>query len=151
MNRFIYIIFCLICPLFSHSQIIVNEIFADNGECCLDDFDETEDFVELINLSSEPIDLAGYFFGDENGGSTIPYDSPELTTIPSGGVLVLWFDNEEEQGPLHIDAKLNNSGETIIGVNPDGNTIIEIAFGPQYEDISYAAIPDGQSFDDGWE
>ena len=151
MKQFIHILFFLFCPVFTFSQIIVNEIFADNGECCVDDFDETEDFVELINLSSEPIDLAGYFFGDENGGSTIPSGSPELTTVPSGGVILLWFDNDEEQGPLHIDAKLNNSGETIIGVNPDGNIIIEITFGSQYEDISYAAIPDGQSFDNGWE
>ena len=151
MTKFLYIIFLLFIPFFGFSQILVNEIFADNGECCLDDFGEQEDFVEIINLSSESIDLAGYYFGDLNGGTTITDDSPELTTIPSGGLLVLWYDKDEDQGPLHIDAKLNNSGETIIGINPDGNTIIEIIYGPQYEDISYAAVPDGQSFDDGWE
>ena len=151
MKKFLYIIFLLFIPFFGFSQILVNEIFADNGECCSDDFGEQEDFVEIINLSSESINLAGYYFGDLNGGTTITDDSPELTTIPSGGLLVLWYDKDEDQGPLHIDAKLNNSGETIIGVNPDGNTIIEITYGSQYEDISYVSVPDGQSFDDGWD
>ena len=151
MKQIIYLLFLLLIPFNVTSQILVNEIFADNGTCCLDDFDEEEDFVEIINLSSQSVDLAGYYFGDLNGGSTIPDGFPELTTIPPGELLVLWYDNDEEQGPLHIGAKLSNNGETIIGINPDGNTIIEIIYGPQYEDISYASLPDGQSFDNGWD
>ena len=126
MKQFTYIIFFIFFPFLSFSQILVNEFFADNGECCFEEYGELEDFVEIINLSSEPVDIAGYYFGDLNGGTTITSDSPEITTIPSGGILVLWFDKDEDQGPLHIDAKLNNAGETIIGMNPDGDTIIEI-------------------------
>ena len=151
MKQIIYLLFLLLLPFNLTSQILVNEIFADNGTCCLDDFDEEEDFLEIINLSNQPIDLAGYYFGDLNGGSTIPAGFPETTTIQPGGILVLWFDNDEEQGPLHIGAKLSNNGETIIGINPDGDTIIDITYGPQYEDISYASLPDGQSFDNGWD
>ena len=151
MKQIIYLLFLLLLPFNLTSQILVNEIFADNGTCCLDDFDEEEDFLEIINLSNQSIDLAGYYFGDLNGGSTIPAGFPETTTIQSGGILVLWYDNDEEQGPLHIGAKLRKNGETIIGINPDGDTIIEITYGPQYEDISYASLPDGQSFDNGWD
>ena len=109
----------------------------------MDDFNETEDFLELINLGPSPIDLAGYFFGDQDGGTTIQSGSPEITTISSGGVLVLWYDNDPDQGPLHIEAKLNNDGENIIGIDPEGNTIIDIVYGAQSEDVSYIALPDG--------
>ena len=140
----------LLFPLYTISQIQINEIFADNGSCCLDDFGEPEDFVEIINLSADPINLAGYYFGDLNGGTIIDEASPELTIVPSGGLKVLWFDEDEEQGLFHIDAKLNNSGENIICVNPNGDTIINIQFSSQYEDISFASIPDGQLFNDNW-
>ena len=66
MKESLYIFFLLALPFCGFSQILVNEIFADNGECCLDDYDEAEDFIEIINLSSDPIDLAGYYFGDLN-------------------------------------------------------------------------------------
>ena len=132
------------------AQIQVNEIFADNGDCCFDEFLETEDFVELINTGEFPIDLAGYYFGDQNGGSVIPSGFPELTTISAGSVLVLWFDKDLDQGPLHIDAKLNNNGETIVGMDINGDTIIDINYGPQSEDVSFGSLPDGLPFSNEW-
>ncbi|MBE37333.1 MAG: hypothetical protein CMP50_01545 [Flavobacteriales bacterium] len=141
----------LFVPFLIFSQIQINEIFADNGDCCLDDSLETEDFIELINIGNSPIDLAGYYFGDQDGGSTIPSGYPALTTISAGDFLLLWFDNDLEQGPLHIDAKLNNDGETIVAYDSEGNTVINVTYGPQIEDVSFAAFPDGQVYDDGWE
>ena len=148
MRYYLYLFIAI--PIISFSQIQVNEFLADNGECCLDDSLETEDFVELINLGSAPVNIAGYYFGDQDGGSTIPSGYPEMTTISSGQVLLLWFDNDPEQGPLHIDAKLNNDGETILGLNADGDTIINISYPAQIEDVSYAAFPDGSTYNTGW-
>ena len=141
----------LLVPFLIFAQIQINEIFADNGDCCLDDSLETEDFLELINVGPSPIDLAGYYFGDQDGGSVIPSGYPELTTISSGGLLLLWFDKDLEQGPLHIDAKLNNSGETIVGLDTEENIIINITYGSQSEDVSFASFPDGEIYDSGWE
>ena len=104
-------------PVFLIGQIQVNEIFADNGDCCLDNYLETEDFVELINMGDAPINLSGYYFGDQDEGSFIPGGAPEETTIGAGQVLLLWFDKDMDQGPLHIDSKLNNNGETISTYN----------------------------------
>jgi len=139
-----------ILPVLVFSQIQLNEIFADNGDCCLDEFSETEDFIELINTGESPVDLAGYYFGDQDGGSVIPAGSPEITTVSSGETFVLWFDQDLEQGALHVDAKLNNDGETILGINIDGDTIINTSYGPQSEDVSFASFPDGSIYDVGW-
>ena len=149
MKRFIYIF--LILPFFSFAQIQINEFLADNDNCCLDDFGETEDFVEIINLSGQPLDISGYYFGDLNGGTTIESEDASQTIIPTGGTQVLWFDKDVEQGLFHIDAKLNSEGENIICINPVGDTIINLSFGPQYEDISFASFPDGQIYDDSWD
>jgi hypothetical protein len=151
MIRLLLCFVVFLCPIFIFSQIQINEIFADNGDCCLDDSLETEDFLELINVGSSPIDLAGYYFGDQDGGSVIPSGYPEITTISAGGLLLLWFDQDLEQGPLHIDAKLNNDGETIIGLDLEGNTIIDATYGSQSEDVSFASFPDGETYDSGWE
>ena len=148
MRYYLYLFIAI--PIISFSQIQVNEIFADNGECCLDDSLETEDFLEIINTGSAPVNIAGYYFGDQDGGSIIPSGYPEITTISSGQVLLLWYDNDPEQGPLHIDAKLNNDGETILGINTDGDTIININYTAQIEDVSYAAFPDGSIYNVGW-
>ncbi len=150
MKNFLFYVFFAGIFSCAVAQIQVNEFFADNGDCCLDDFNETEDFLELINLGPSPIDLAGYFFGDQDGGTTIQSGYPEITTISSGGVLVLWYDNDPDQGPLHIEAKLNNDGENIIGIDPEGNTIIDIVYGAQSEDVSFIALPDGATYDEGW-
>ena len=131
-------------------QIQINEIFADNGSCCLDESLESEDFLEIINIGPSPIDIAGYYFGDQDGGSIIPSGFPEITTLSSGEILLLWFDADPEQGPLHIDAKLNNDGENILAQDLNGNTIIDVTYGPQTEDVSFAAFPDGQPYSDGW-
>ena len=148
MKLYIYLLFI---PLITFSQIQINEFISDNGDCCLDNFGEAEDFVEIINLSPESIDLAGYYFGDLNGGTVISNTDADLTIIPTGGLKVLWFDKDLEQGLLHIDAKLNNNGESIICINPNGDTIINITYSAQYEDVSFASFPDGQIFDLDWD
>ena len=150
MIRNICLLFFLF-PALIFSQIQINELFADNGDCCLDDALETEDFVEIINLGSAPVDISGYYFGDQDGGSVIPSGYAEETTISSGGLLVIWFDQDLDQGPLHVDAKLNNDGENLIIIDSSGQTIVDILFGEQSEDISFAAFPDGQPYSDGWE
>ena len=50
MKNFLFYVFFVGSLLSAVAQIQVNEFFADNGDCCLDDFNETEDFLELINI-----------------------------------------------------------------------------------------------------
>jgi hypothetical protein len=139
-----------IMPALVFSQIQINEFFTDNQNCCLDNFVETEDFVEIINNGPSPINLAGFYFGDLNSGSTIPSGFPEETTVGSGELFVIWYDEDLSQGPNHIDSKLNSSGETIIVINSDGDTIVNIEYGLQQEDVSFSSLPDGLEYSDEW-
>ncbi|MDH4240528.1 MAG: hypothetical protein OEW48_13285 [Phycisphaerae bacterium] len=68
--------------------------------------------------------------------------------IESGGYLLFWADNDEDQGPTHTNFKLDKEGEYVGLYDVDGATLIDgLSFGPQGEDDSYGRLPDGS---DNW-
>jgi hypothetical protein len=58
------------------TPVVINEVSSN----------PTPDWVELINLTSSPIELAGYALEDEGGGH---FDLPPGTVIPANGLLTL--------------------------------------------------------------
>lgn len=75
-------------------------------------------------------------------------DQPLAATAPlvlgPGEHMLLWSDDDEEQGAAHIGFKLDRSGESIGLLDRDGSTVIDtIDFGAQAEDVSYGRSVDG--------
>ena len=67
---------------------------------------------------------------------------PELTTIPAKGHLLLWADNQPEQGILHLGFGLKRVGEQIGLVQYDGSTFIDsITYGKQYLGLFNEPVP----------
>ena len=129
--------------------LFINEFLASNEACCPDEVGEYDDWVELYNASSEPIDVGGMFISDnlDDDLYLIPNTDNSLTTIPSNGFLILWFDKDEEQGPHHVGEKLSGDGEGIYLLS-DSTTIIDsLTFEVQETDISMGRSPDGS---DNW-
>ena len=55
--------------------------------------------------------------------------------------MLIWCDEDQEDGGLHTNFKLSSGGEFLALVHPDGETIIDsISFPSQAEDISYGRI-----------
>ena len=51
--------------------------------------------------------------------------------------MILWCDDDQEQGVLHLSKKLKGSGESIILIDKDGATVIDsLTFSSQTTDIS---------------
>ena len=51
--------------------------------------------------------------------------------------MILWCDDDQEQGVLHLSKKLKASGESIILIDKDGTTVIDsLTFSSQTTDIS---------------
>ncbi len=120
--------------------IMINEFLAINENCCADEYDEYDDWVEIYNSNNESVNIGGMYFSDKVNDSK-PYqicDSNAVyTTIPPKGFLVLWCDGDENQGPLHINLKLSGNGESVILIDRDGKTIIDgYTFGNQKADVS---------------
>ncbi|MDR9415799.1 MAG: CotH kinase family protein [Gracilimonas sp.] len=129
------------------AQIKVNEIVASNGSSYADEFGENDDWIEIYNSADISIDFGGMYVSDdpeEFDKWQIPEDESAATTIAPGEYKILWFDEDIEQGPLHVDTKLSAGGEFVILTAKDGVTLIDsIAFGEQSEDVSWGRIPDG--------
>ena len=140
------LIFLLVIPSFTYSQnILINEFMASNATFSTDEFGENEDWVELYNPGNTAVDIGGMYITDNLADPTlwqIPNTDPQITTIPAGGYLLLWFDKDIAQGPLHVNAKLGSSGEDIGLFESDGVTLIDSrTFSVQYADISEGRTP----------
>ena len=87
------------------------------------------------------LNLAGYYLSDREDNLTkweFPSTNAGITTITPGGHMVVWLDNDTEQGEDHANFKLSPDGEGIYLTAPDGITIIDsIVFPPQQTDVSY--------------
>lgn len=127
-------------------EVYINEVMASNGTIIPDNFLEFDDWVELYN-GGETIDLAGYYLSDNPNNLTkwqFPLDAPEFTVFESGAYLLLWCDNQVDQGIDHVSFRLTADGEFVILIAPDGETIVDfIEFDEQQRDISYGRSCDG--------
>lgn len=93
----------------THSPLVINEVMTDNDSAWLDDAHEVEDWIELKNVSSEPLLLEHYVLRDDRGRSFhLPAGS-----LPAGGLLVLFADDDPSQGALHMPWKLSAEGVSL--------------------------------------
>ena len=141
------LLFLPISSLFA--QLHINEFLASNNSNTTDEFGEFEDWIEIYNSGSSNVDLAGYFISDNLLNLIVwqvPSTNASLTTVPAGGFLILWADKDIAQGANHLNLKLGASGEDIVLVDPDGETIIDqYTFSAQVEDVSFGRTPDAGS------
>ena len=132
-------IFIIPTPGFSNQpgsgqpEIFINEFMAGNDSFIADDFGEYDDWIELYNAGSVAVDIGGWYITDDSlvvNKWQIPDSLPEKTTIAPGGFLLLWSDEQPEQGMLHVGIRLNVEGE-MIGISPDGHYFSQlISYGP---------------------
>ncbi len=134
-------------PIRTIGPIWMNEFMAINQGEDQDEYGEAEDWIEFYNPTQQAIDLGGAYLTDSVGELTmhrIPIYEPDSTTVPPGGYLRFWADNNPTQGIRHIDFKLSRNGEKITLTQPDGKTIIQQAQYPAASlDASFGSLPDG--------
>ncbi len=106
-----------------------------------------DDWFELYNPGPVAVDLAGYYLTDTLTNQ-FQFRIPDGYTIPAGGFLLVWADNETGQNTtnrpdLHVSFALRQAGEAIGLFAADGNPIDTVTFGPQTNNISEGHYPDG--------
>ncbi len=149
LNALLMAVLLVLLPLVQtfSQEIFINEFMASNSATIADSEGGFDDWVELYNGGATPVDIGGMYVTDDLLEPTkwqIPTSDPSQTTIAPGGYLLLWFDGEPAQGPLHVDPKLGAGGEDIGLFASDGSTQIDaLTFGQQNSDVSYGRLPDG--------
>ncbi len=128
-------------------MLLINEFMAENASA-LEDPDEPgehPDWVEIYNPMPSTAFLGGMHMTDTLSNPT-KWQIPAGVTIPAGGFLVFYCDEDPEQGPTHADFKLSKNGESIGLYDTASNGVAPIdtlTFGLQSEDVSSGRHPDG--------
>lgn len=122
-------------------NVTINEFMASNATTIQDDSGAYPDWIELYNAEPTAVSLSGYTITDD-------LDDPAKhmlgdLTIEAGGFLLLWADNDESQGDLHLSFSLSADGEDIGLYDAAGRALARLSYEPQAADWSAARIPDG--------
>lgn len=121
---------------------IISELMADNEGGLRDIDGDYEDWLELFNPDGETVDLGGYYLTD-NPENLAKWQIPENVTLDTNEFLVVFAsgkDRTDANQQLHTNFKLDNSGEYLALIAPDGSTVVsEYAptFPLQFDDASY--------------
>lgn len=130
-----------------NAQVIINEFSASNMNIILDNYGDNEDWIELYNAGTDPVDLEGYFLSDD-------IDEPDSWAIPAGvnigpgEYLIIYCSNLNEFTGglfLHSNFKLTQMRQEYV-VFSDPTGVVLDAFqmaNPTQMDHSRGRITDG--------
>jgi len=147
-SLYVTLLLCL-AVIFVKAQtpnLYINEFLASNETGWTDASGDYEDWVEIYNAGNSAVDIGGMYITDDLSAPTlwqIPTTDPAMTTIPSNGFLILFFDKDTDEGVLHVDAKLGAGGEAIGLYTSDLAVVDTLTFGPQLQDVAEGRTPDG--------
>lgn len=123
---------------------VIAELMADNETGLTDGDGEFSDWIEIFNPTGTAIDLAGYYLTDD-ASDLSKWAFPAQNLAPGARVIV-FASGKYPAGPageLHTNFRLNNAGEYLALVAPDGVTVLH-EFSPAYpaqsNDVSYGIL-----------
>ncbi|MHC3000072.1 hypothetical protein OB08_13300 [Microbacterium sp. HJ5] len=118
-------------PPAASASIVVNEV-ESNG-------DDT-DWVEVVNIGAEAVDLSGWLFRD-NDATRVPWALPAGSTVAPGAFFVI--DQASASNPIGFDFGLGNADEVHLFL-PDGVTeVATYSWSVHAPSTSYGRCPDG--------
>jgi hypothetical protein len=135
-----------------HHDPVINEFMAANVTSGItDESGDADDWIELCNTSGKPLQSGDYGLSDDST-RLYRYALPD-TQLPPGGYLLIWADDEPEQGKWHAPFKLSaTEGEEIILTHTEGRIVDRIQFYPRNRnpiarvpDESYGRFADGDT------
>ncbi|MAG57839.1 MAG: hypothetical protein CMJ83_16265 [Planctomycetes bacterium] len=133
----------LVEATFQFETVVINEFLASNQNGIVDEAGEAEDWIEIFNPTGVAHDLSGWWLTDDLADPS-QWQIPAGTMLMPGERLIVWADDEPQQGVLHATFKLRAAGEDVGLFAPDGVSMVDsITFGAQITDISCGRLADG--------
>ena len=123
----------------------INEISADNS-IYINDYYKKNDWIELFNTTSEPVDVAGMYLSDNLSKLTkyqIPSRDDISTIIAPYGHLIIWADKLVAMNQLHASFKLAAEGGHIVLTAADKSWSDILYYEPHLGTESVGLYPDG--------
>ncbi|MGB0929860.1 MAG: CotH kinase family protein [Chitinophagales bacterium] len=123
----------------------INEFMVSNNETLMDEFGEYDDWIEIYNAGNTPVYMGDKFLTD-NLSKPDKWQLPDVM-LASKDFLLIWADNQPEQGTFHADFKLNKE-EDAIGLFDSEESVFLMIDSLSYQnlesDVSYGLQIDGE-------
>ena len=103
------------------------------------------DFIELYNPSTLPVDIGGLYLTDNPSEYANKHLIQPLTFISNGGYISFKADGDTAQGPDHVNFKLSPLQGEIGFMSATQDAIDVVIYGPQSTDISQGRQPNGSA------
>ena len=128
------------------TPVRINEVSAQNS-IYVNEFFKRNDWLELYNTTSSPIDVEGMYLTNNLSKPTmykITKGSTEASTvIPAHGYLIIWCDKLEPESQLHASFKLDNNSGDLMLTAADESWSDQFAYTRHEGDQSVGRYPDG--------
>lgn len=128
--------------------ICINEVSAAN-DIHVNDYGKHADWLELFNRSTEPVDVAGWYFSDEKEmPMKYQIDAPDVvnTVLRPGERMVVWCDGRSSLEEPHLPFKLKNvDGSRLFLTSHDGKWQDSLRYDVHSPKASVGRYPDGGS------
>ena len=91
----------MLLPVSANAQIVINEYSASNRNIQADQDGDYEDYIELYNTTSSPVNLGGYYLSDDFN-DLLKWTFPASVNISANGVLRIWASSKDKIAGSHI-------------------------------------------------
>lgn len=124
--------------------LYINEVMTQNTNTIADEVGEYADWCELWNGGSTAIALDGFYLTDSDRTNADRWPLPQVTLQP-GAHLLVWLDDDPEQGLLHANFSLNNSETLHLFKKDQGRMrlVDSLSFQGIVQNSSLQRMPDG--------
>lgn len=129
--------------LIIQSNVVINEVMAENNNSVADQDGEFDDWVELYNVTGSAINLSGYHLSDRPNANPLMWQIPAGTVIPANGYLIIWLDEDTLQDGLHANFKMSASGESISLSDAGGFELNRVKLPETYSGTTYGRYENG--------
>lgn len=132
-----------------NTQVVINEFSAANYDQFLDDFDSTEDWIELYNKGNAAVDISGYNLTDDPK-KLGKWQFPKGTILGAKAFVRVWCSGRPTSDTItkhyHASFKFTQTkktNETVVLSSPAQKIIDQIKVSETANAQSWARIPDG--------
>ena len=119
-------LFCLIGQL--SSQIVINEYSASNLNTDINNYNKTEDWIELYKTSDIDQDISGWYLSDKEDNLT-KWAFPQGTTIAPQGFLLIYCSGKDGflREEYHATFKLTQTeGDDLIVLSDSASNVVDM-------------------------
>jgi hypothetical protein len=111
-------------------DLVITEFMAENDNTLDDEDGDSSDWIEIFNAGTNTVNLSGWSLTDSQSSPGWRFPA---TNMPVNSFIVVFASGKDRRipgRPLHTDFKLNDTGDYLALLKPNGT--VQFAYSPTY-------------------